>query len=138
MNIPLFSFVRQSVDSLSQALIQVLRQWTKPNNHALVLNAAVDLTRSRSELVLENMLLRQQLIVLKRGVARPAPTWRDRSLFVLLASKLRTGREALLIVPPDTVLRWHLISFRRTISSSERCSCSSSSSWPRDAWYTMV
>ena len=60
------------------------------------------------------------------------------AMFVLLASKLRTGREALLIVPPDTVLRWHLISFRRTISSSERCSCSSSSSWPRDAWYTMV
>ena len=44
--------------------------------------------------MLENMLVRQQLIVLNRGVGRPALTWRDRLLFVLLASKLRTWREA--------------------------------------------
>ena len=72
MNFSPFSFVRQSIDSLCQAAKQRLRQWTKPDNHALVLNAAMDLTRSKSELVLENMLLRQQLIVLKRQVKRPA------------------------------------------------------------------
>ena len=83
------------------------------NSHALVLNAAVDLTRSRSELVLENMLLRQQLIVLNRGVGRPALSWRHRSLFVLLAGKLRPWREALLIVQPDTVLRLHRQLLRR-------------------------
>ena len=72
----------------------------------------MDLTRSRPELILENMLLRQQLIMLKRQAKRLALTWRDRMLFVLLASKLRTWKQALLIVQPDTVLRWHRDLFR--------------------------
>jgi putative transposase len=107
-----FSFVRKSIVSLYQAAKRHLRQWTKPDNHALVLNAASDLTRSKPELVLENMLLRQQLIVLQRQAKRPALTWRDRTLFVLLASKLPTWKQALVIVQPDTVLRWHLDLFR--------------------------
>ena len=74
---------------------------------------ATDLTRTKSELVLENALLRQQLIVLERQVKRPTLTWRDRALFVLLASKLRTWKEALVIVQPDTLLRWHRELFRR-------------------------
>ena len=63
--------------------------------------------------MLENALLRQQLIVLNRHTKRPALSWRDRALFVLLASKLRTWKQALLIVQPDTVLRWHRELFRR-------------------------
>jgi putative transposase len=72
----------------------------------------MDLTRSKGELILENMLLRQQLIVLKRQVKRPALSWRDRTLFVLLASRLRTWKQALVIVQPETVLRWHREVFR--------------------------
>ena len=86
MNFSPFSFVRQSIDSLYQAARRRLRRWTKPDNHDLVLNVAMDLTRSKPELGLENVLLRQQLIVLKRQVKRPALTGRDRVLFVLLAS----------------------------------------------------
>ena len=74
---------------------------------------ALDVTRSNPELMLENALLRQQLIVLKRQVTRPKFTWRDRALFVLLSSKLRTWKQALVIVQPDTVLRWHRDLFRR-------------------------
>ncbi len=107
-----FSLVRKSIVSLYQAAKRRLRQWTKPDNHALVLNAAMDLTRSKPELVLENMLLRQQLIVLQRQAKRPALTWHDRTLFVLLASKLPHWKEALMIVQPDTVLRWHRDLFR--------------------------
>ena len=59
MTLSPFSFVRQKIGSLWQAAKQHLRQWTKPDNHDLVLNAAMDLTRSKSELLLENMLLRQ-------------------------------------------------------------------------------
>jgi hypothetical protein len=40
-----------------------LREWTKPDNHGLVGGAVADATRSKSELMLENALLRQQLIV---------------------------------------------------------------------------
>jgi hypothetical protein len=84
-----------------------LRQWTKPINDTLLLSTALDLTGSKPELLLENALLRQQLIVLKRQIKCPKLTWRDRALFVLLVSKLRTWKDALVIVQPDTVSRWH-------------------------------
>ena len=113
MNFPLLPFVRQAADAVCQAVKRHLRWWTKPGNHPLVLNAALDLTRSRTELVVENALLRQQLMVLKRRVKRPTLTWRDRAVLVLLASKLRTWKEALVIVQPDTLLRWHRELFRR-------------------------
>ena len=109
----LFGLMRQILGSLGQILLQPLRHWTKPDNHAPIPNAALDLARSKSELMLENALLRQQLIVLQRQTKRPKLTWRDRALFVLLASKLRTWKQALLIVQPDTVLRWHRELFRR-------------------------
>ena len=112
MNFPLFSLARDHVHSLFQVVKHRLRQWTKPGDQNLVLNAAMDLKRSKPELVLENMLLRQQLIVLQRTARRPALTWRDRTLFVLVASKLPTWKAALVIVQPDTVLRWHRDLFR--------------------------
>jgi hypothetical protein len=84
----------------------------KPNTHTPILNTALDLLRSKSELVLENALLRQQLIILRRQVQRPKLSWRDRSLIVLLASRLRSWKQVLLIVQPDTLLRWHRDLFR--------------------------
>jgi len=66
-------------------LIGRLRSWTRPMNPTgVVSGGVVDLTRSRSELVVENMLLRQQLIVLQRQVKRPKLTWRERVAMVLL------------------------------------------------------
>jgi hypothetical protein len=59
MSSSLLSLVRKTSDSFCQAAKQYLRQWAKPQNHDLVLDAAMDLTRSKRELVLENMLLRQ-------------------------------------------------------------------------------
>jgi putative transposase len=105
--------VQKSIDSLCQSVKHHLRQWTRPGNQALVLDTALDVTLSKSELLLENMLLRQQLIVLKRHAKRPTLTWRDRTLFVLPASKLPEWKTALVIVQPDTVLRWHRALFRR-------------------------
>jgi putative transposase len=112
VNSPLFFFA-QSIGSVWQAVNRWLRQRLKPDTHSLILNTALDITRSKSELVLENALLRQQLIVLKRRIKCPKLTWRDRTLFVLLSSKLRTWKNALVIVQPDTVLRWHRELFRR-------------------------
>lgn len=89
MAIPLFSTVQQSINSLCQAVKRAIRQWTRPDNHGLVFNAVLDLAQPRSELALENALLRQQLIVLQRQVKRPKMTRRDRVLMVLLASKLQ-------------------------------------------------
>ena len=113
MNFSLVSFAQRCIDPVWQAIKQALRHWTKPSNHSLALNAALDMTRTKSELVLENALLRQQLAVLQRQVQRPKLSWRDRALIVLLISKLRFWKQALVIVQPDTVLRWHRDLFRR-------------------------
>ncbi len=64
-------------------------------------------TRSRTELLAENALLRQQLIVLRRSLKRPAPGGADRLAMVVLARLSSGWRDALHLVEPDTVLRWH-------------------------------
>src|SRR5262249_57982809 len=95
------------------ALQRHLLRWTTPaTSGSLVLGCAADLVRSRSELVAENALLRQQLIVLARSVKRPRLSHADRPLLVLLASRVRAWRQALLIVQPETLLRWHRTGFR--------------------------
>ena len=86
--------------------------WTKPLTSSLLLGTLVDLGRSKSELIAENVLLRQQLIMLKRQVKRPACTKRDRLLLMLLARGVRAWKQALFIVQPDTLLRWHRELFR--------------------------
>jgi hypothetical protein len=112
MNPSPLSCVQQRIESVCQAVKQCLRRWTKPDNHDPLLNAAIDFTHTESELLLENMLHWQQLIVLKRQAKRPALTWRDRTLFGLLTSRLRTWKRALLSVQPHTLLRWHRDLFR--------------------------
>jgi transposase InsO family protein len=71
------------------------------------------MTRSRADLIAENVMLRQQLIVLKRQVKRPQLTNGDRIRLVLLARCTEFWQQALLIVQPDTLLRWHRDLFRR-------------------------
>jgi transposase InsO family protein len=90
-----------------QAAGTALSRLTKPNSRSPARGIVSDLTRSKSQLVAENLLLRQQLVVLNRSVRRPRLTRADRGLFILLASKLESWRDALLIVRPETVLRWH-------------------------------
>jgi hypothetical protein len=46
--------------------------WTTPDTTSLLLGTLTDISRSKSELVEENALLRQQLIILRRQVKRPA------------------------------------------------------------------
>jgi transposase InsO family protein len=86
--------------------------WTRPLTSSLPLQTLADLGRSKSELVAENALLRQQLIILRRQVKRPACTKTDRVLLVLLARMVRTWKQTLFIVQPETLLRWHRELFR--------------------------
>jgi putative transposase len=62
-----------------------IKQWAKPNTQSMISGVLSDLTRSRSDLIVENALLRQQLIVLNRQVKRPLLTQHDRFRLVLLA-----------------------------------------------------
>ena len=100
------------LDGCLHALSSRLTRWTKPLSSSLPLGTLADLGRNKSELIAENALLRQQLIILKRQVKRPACTKTDRLLLVLLARLVRTWKQALFIVQPDTLLRWHRELFR--------------------------
>jgi putative transposase len=75
--------------------------WTKPLTSSLPLGTLTDLGRSKSELIAENALLRQQLIILKRQVNRPACTKADRFLLVLMARAVRAWKQTLFLVQED-------------------------------------
>ena len=77
----------------------------------LVIRAVVGwlglLTRSDAAKEAEILLLRHQLAVLRRQVARPRPSWADRALQATLSQLVPRGHWPRLFVAPETVLRWH-------------------------------
>ena len=80
--------------------------------------------RARRALLLENLGLRQQLAVLARR--RPQPRfWNgDRFLWIVLHRLWSGWRKALILVQPDTVVRWHRAGFRlywKWISRASEC-----------------
>ena len=68
--------------------------------------------RSRQALALENLLLRQQLIVLQCKHKRPRFQNSDRVIFAWISRFYPQWKEALLIVKPETVIRWHKLGFK--------------------------
>src|ERR671919_2996804 len=64
------------------------------------------------QLALENLALRQQLAIYKRTMARPPLRRTDRLFWVALARAWTGWRKPLIIVTPDTVLRWQRRRFR--------------------------
>src|SRR5882757_3086245 len=112
MCLTLLPRLHQLVHRVHTALRARVARWLRPVPLALVAGLTSDARRSRSELVLENALLRHQLVVLSRAAKRPQLTATDRRLLVFLASRLRTWAGAVIIVRPETVLRWHRQGFR--------------------------
>jgi putative transposase len=70
------------------------------------------LVLSRATLAAENLALRQQLIVLQRSVKRLRLRKRDRLFWVWLSMLRKDWACCLLIVKPDTIVRWHREGFR--------------------------
>ena len=100
-----------SLKPLMLQLKQAINKWTRPTSFAVIAASLADLTRSRTELLIENAFLRQQVAVLSRQVKRPELTGGDR--LALLARCTKFWEQALLIVQPETLLRWHRDLFRR-------------------------
>ncbi len=67
----------------------------------------------RADLAIENLALRQQVAALKRERPRPQLNDLDRALWVVLRERWTGWIGSLLIVTPDTVVRWHKRSFKR-------------------------
>jgi putative transposase len=61
----------------------------------------------------EILVLRHQLAVLRRQVARPRFTWSDRALISLLTSLVPRERWGSFLVTPRTILDWHRSLVRR-------------------------
>ncbi len=66
----------------------------------------------RTALVAENLALRQQLAVLNRKIHRPQLHRRDRFFWVILSQLWKNWREVLIIVKPETVIKWHRQGFK--------------------------
>jgi putative transposase len=73
----------------------------------LLLTTLGSVFRSRKRLILENLLLRQQLQVALRCQRRPRLRTRDKLFWLLVRHLFRNWRRHLLLVRPETVLRWH-------------------------------
>jgi hypothetical protein len=66
----------------------------------------------RRNLVMENLALRHQLLVLKRTIMAPAIRNSDRLFWAALSAMWSRWTKALVIVQPQTVVRWHQTGFR--------------------------
>src|SRR5260370_38826980 len=79
----------------------------------LIVWMVADLFRSRAALEAEIWMLRQQINVLRR-MAPKKQTFSciDRLIFVCLYRLLPNARDALGIVKPGTIVRWHRAGFR--------------------------
>jgi transposase InsO family protein len=67
---------------------------------------------SRAALAAENLALRQQLAILDRKLPRPKLKNRDRLFWVLLSRLWSGWQSVLIIVKPETVIRWHRQGFK--------------------------
>jgi transposase InsO family protein len=62
---------------------------------------------NQTELALENLALRQQLAILNRKRSRPSLRRRDRLFWFCLSAIWQKWRKSLIVVKPETVVRWH-------------------------------
>jgi hypothetical protein len=82
------------------------------NMFLLWLGAFFRLFRNRQDLVFENFVLRQQLGVLKRRRPRPSLSIFDKLFWVAISRFWSGWKQALIVVTPGTVVRWHRAGFR--------------------------
>jgi putative transposase len=93
------------------------------NLFLLLFGALLRLFRSRVSLVFENLVLRQQLAVLKRRRPRPSLGIFNKLFWISVHRFWPKWKQALIIVPPETLARWHRASFRmywKLISKASR------------------
>ena len=82
--------------------------WTR----SVLWNLVRMLLAGRATLLAENLALRQQLAVLHRNAGRPRLRRRDRIFWVWLSGLWTGWRSALVLVQPETVVRWHRQGFK--------------------------
>jgi hypothetical protein len=64
------------------------------------------------KLIIENLALRQQLMVMRLSVKRPKIRKRDRLFWIILSRLWKGWKSPLILVQPETVIRWHRKGFK--------------------------
>jgi hypothetical protein len=90
------------------------------------------LGRGQASKDVEIMVLRHEVAVLKRQVARPKPDWADRALLAALARFLPTVLRAHRLVTPGALLAWHRRLIKRSWTYPHRTGCPGTSKEIRD------
>jgi transposase InsO family protein len=79
----------------------------------LILRSIPALFRSREEQAIVELVLRQQLAVYAQDRPRPRISPFDRAFWVMLSRLWPSWKDHLVVVRPETVVRWHRQGFRR-------------------------
>jgi len=82
------------------------------NLTTLLLSCTAAFFRSRGEQAIAELALRQQLATYAQKRSKPRLTRLDRALWVALSRFWPRWKDVLVIVKPDTVVRWHREGFR--------------------------
>jgi hypothetical protein len=98
----------------------------------ILLRTLFSALRSHRALALENLALRHQLDVLKRNTKRPRLKHRDRLLWIMLVRFWSDWRKSLILVQPETVIRWHKTGFRLYWRWKSRWKCPGRKLVPKD------
>ena len=69
-------------------------------------------SKTRQSVVLENLLLRQQIIIFKRKTKRPRIENIDRIILAWISKLWNDWKSAMIIVKPETVIGWHRKNFQ--------------------------
>ena len=101
-----------SIRRLATRMATKVRGALAPAGTSVARGLVADLTRTRHQLLAENAFLRQQLLVAARRIKRARFRATDRALLVALAATFTCWRDALVLVKPETLIRWHRQGFK--------------------------
>ena len=79
---------------------------------SLLIGTIRNALRARQDVELENLALRHQLAILMRSARRPRLEPADRLLWCWLSRRWSRWRSAVVVVQPDTIVRWHRTAWR--------------------------
>jgi putative transposase len=105
---PIKTFLKRTAQKIHSNFIR----WTAPLKAVPIVNTMPDVVRSKPALIAENAFLGQQLLILNCQVTKPQFTPLDRLILVFLANLVKGWQHTLLILQPNTLLRWHHQGFK--------------------------
>jgi len=78
----------------------------------IIFQTSLSTLKTKKELAFENLALRQQINILRRSAKRPKLKNSERAFWVFLSKIFKDWKEVLVIVKPETVIRWHRKGFK--------------------------